>query len=441
MRRQLTRARMLAAVLAAATGGVGAGCAGASAPTVTTGAASAGDGERRAARCDGQPERRRRRRTRSSTGPRRTTARRRRPPSAGSGIERGRRCTRRSSGLVSGTTYHYRVVATNPSGTNSGSDMTFTTAKPRRRSRRLARRSSRRLGDARRHGRPEGQGDDVLVPVRADRELRPAEPGDPAGVGLERGTVHVGGQRPAPGTTYHYRLVAMSADGTAASADATFSTTGNQATPGGPLPVVSESAAVGLTTSSVQLNGAINPEGPTTSWYFQYGLSGYYGVQTSPQTMSGLGARPVNATVSGLQSGTTYHFRLVAVSANGLYVGPDHTFTTKQAGRAHPRMLSLRASVHRRNGAVRLVIAGSLGLPGTVPAASGCTGRGRDRDQGAVSDDPAAPRVPALQLQLPADRERLGRARSRHASRLGISGRFEGNAMLRRDDARRSVRV
>lgn len=34
------------------------------------------------------------------------------------------------SGLAPGTTYHYRVVATNPSGTVNGADMTFTTAAP-----------------------------------------------------------------------------------------------------------------------------------------------------------------------------------------------------------------------------------------------------------------------------------------------------------------------
>lgn len=34
------------------------------------------------------------------------------------------------SGLKGGTTYHYRIVATNPSGTTYGADMTFTTAKP-----------------------------------------------------------------------------------------------------------------------------------------------------------------------------------------------------------------------------------------------------------------------------------------------------------------------
>src|SRR6476620_5760261 len=33
-------------------------------------------------------------------------------------------------GLTQGTTYHYRAVATNPSGTVHGSDATFTTATP-----------------------------------------------------------------------------------------------------------------------------------------------------------------------------------------------------------------------------------------------------------------------------------------------------------------------
>ena len=88
----------------------------------------------------------------------------------------------------------------------------------------------------------------------------------------------------------------------------------------------------------MQLNGAVNPEGPTTTWYFQYGLTAFSGTQTSPATLSGLGARAVNAQLSGLQSNSTYHFRLVAYSANGLYVGPDRTFTT------NPRRACARAA-------------------------------------------------------------------------------------------------
>ena len=261
-----------------------------------------------------------------------------------------------------------------------------------------------------------------------------------AGSGSSNVTVHASLIGLVAGTAYHFRLVATSSDGTTVSPDASFSTTGDQPTPGGPLPVVSETAAANVTTNSVQLNGAINPEGPRTTWYFQYGLTAYYGTQSSPQTMSGLGARPVNTTLYGLQSGTTYHFRLVAVSANGLYVGPDHTFTTTRASRSRPRTLFVRTYVHHHHGAVRLVISGYLGLPGTVPPSSGCAGAVSveiKRGNAVIWLHRTFLRSNCT-YKLTANVSSRALARS---SRLGIVDRFEGNAMLLPTTTQRTLHV
>jgi hypothetical protein len=232
----------------------------------------------------------------------------------------------------------------------------------------------------------------------------------------------------------------MSSDGSSASSDGTFSTTGNPPNQSGPMPVVSQAAAAQVTTHSAQLNGAVNPRGPRTTWYFEYGQSAFYGVQTQPQSMTGFGARPVNATLSGLQSATTYHFRLVAYSANGLYVGPDHTFTTMSVTRAHLRTLALRTYVYHHRANVALVVSGWVALPSMVPASRGCTG------------------AVAVQIRrgyymiwfhrtflrsnctyrLTADVSYGTLAR---ATRLGILGRFEGNQTLYPASTQRSVRV
>jgi hypothetical protein len=261
-----------------------------------------------------------------------------------------------------------------------------------------------------------------------------------AGSGSSSVNVHASLSNLQSGTTYHYRLVATSSDGSVASSDGTFSTTGNPPTSNGPLPVVSSVGSANVTSHTVQLNGAVNPQGPRTTWYFQYGPTGYYGTQSSPQSMSGFGARPVDTTLSGLQSGTTYHFRLVAYSAHGLYVGLDHTFTTMTVTRAHPRGLFLRTYAHHRGGYMNLVLSGSVGLPGAVPASRGCSGavaveikRGHYTiwfNRAYVRSNCSYGVSVNLSYRTIA-----------HSSRLGVFERFEGNSMLYPMSTQQSVRV
>ncbi len=79
----------------------------------------------------------------------------------------------------------------------------------------------------------------------------------------------------------------------------------------------------------MRLAGSVNPNGQTTSWYFEYGTSTSYGARTAARN-AGSGARPVNVSSSpgGLRRATTYHYRLVAVNASGTGLGSDRTFRT-----------------------------------------------------------------------------------------------------------------
>ena len=122
-------------------------------------------------------------------------------------------------------------------------------------------------------------------------------------------------------TTYHYRLVAVSSAGTTLGADQTFTTT----TP----PAVTTGNTTKVTRSSARLNGTVNPEGQATTYYFRYGTTTSYGLQTSPASAgSGKGLVGVNATVSGLTANTVYHYQLVAQNAGGTSFGTDQTATT-----------------------------------------------------------------------------------------------------------------
>lgn len=343
-------------------------------------------------------------------------------------------------GLTSGTTYHYRIVATSPGGTTPGADQSFTTnQRPpsvSASSPSLVTTNSATLA---------GSVDPNGKPTTYSFQYGPTtgyglqSPATSAGSGTASVNVHASLSGLTSGTAYHYRLVATSADGTGASPDGTFTTTGDQPAPGGALPVVSGTSVANVTTSSAQLNGAVNPQGPTTTWYFQYGLSGYYGLQSSPSSTSGLGPRPVSAQLGGLQSSTTYHFRLVAYSANGLYVGPDHTFTTATVTRTRPALV-LRANVHRRRGSVALLISGSLRLPSAVATSGGCRGAVavEIRRGGTTIALHRAFLRSNCSYQLTAY---ISAARLHRASRLGVFERFEGNQVLLPATTQRSVRI
>jgi phosphodiesterase/alkaline phosphatase D-like protein len=201
------------------------------------------------------------------------------------------------SGLVSNSTYHFRIVATSPAGTTAGTDATFTTSKAPP----TATTSSPSLvtsSSAVVNGTlgPNGKTTTYVVQYGPTTSYGLQTAATAAGSGTTNVAVHATLSGLRAGTTYHYRLLATNADATTPSADATLETTGTRAAPSGPLPAVSEATAVGISAHAVQLNGAINPQGPTTQWYFDFGLSANYGLQTATQTISGL--RPYGLPVA-----------------------------------------------------------------------------------------------------------------------------------------------
>jgi hypothetical protein len=93
-------------------------------------------------------------------------------------------------------------------------------------------------------------------------------------------------------------------------------------------PGATTNAASGVQQTQATLNGTVNPKGTDTHYYFQYGKTTEYGSSTS-STDAGSGTSSLleSATVTGLQPGTTYHYRLVATSEGGTVYGSDQTFT------------------------------------------------------------------------------------------------------------------
>jgi hypothetical protein len=94
-------------------------------------------------------------------------------------------------------------------------------------------------------------------------------------------------------------------------------------------PVVTTRSANGLSPAAATLNGTVNPNGVSTTAYFQYGTDASYGATTAPQSMgSTTSDTPLSMAVSGLSCGTTYHFRAVGTNAGASGNGSDMTFTT-----------------------------------------------------------------------------------------------------------------
>jgi CSLREA domain-containing protein len=94
------------------------------------------------------------------------------------------------------------------------------------------------------------------------------------------------------------------------------------------LPAVAASAASAISTTSAKLSGSVTANSVAATVVFQFGTSSSYGQTAAATTAIGLTAQPEWAALSGLTPGTTYHFRLVATSADGTSSSPDQTFTT-----------------------------------------------------------------------------------------------------------------
>lgn len=115
-------------------------------------------------------------------------------------------------------------------------------------------------------------------------------------------------------------------------------------------PTVATGARSGVTDSSAVLHGTVNPNGSATTYYFQWGLTTAYGLQSAERSAGhGTSSKAVKTTASGLIPGTVYHYRLVATNGAGTTVGTDRTFTT--AGNPPPGVSTGPATQIAKNSA------------------------------------------------------------------------------------------
>ena len=95
-----------------------------------------------------------------------------------------------------------------------------------------------------------------------------------------------------------------------------------------PTPLIG--VASEITTTTATLKGTVNAaEELVTSCHLEYGTSLTYGsFKACSPTPAGAEPVAVSANVSGLTSGTTYHFRIAVTTGAGTFHSSDATFTT-----------------------------------------------------------------------------------------------------------------
>ncbi|HXB63409.1 MAG TPA: hypothetical protein VNV42_00895 [Solirubrobacteraceae bacterium] len=241
------------------------------------------------------------------------------------------------SGLTPGTTYDYRLMAGNAKGANRGLSATLTTVAvvPK-----LQTEAASGIEQpvpetivATLHGSLEPHEADTNYyfeygETEAYGSVSPALPGADAGEASKVETVQtqISGLRAA--TTYHFRLVGVNSFGVQRGADLGFSTPAREFSP----PAVGVLPATDVSQFAATLNGTLVTHEALVDYRFEYGTTTAYGsLAPVPDGDTSLTSETVTIAqpVSGLQAGTTYHYRIVASSPGATEVkGPDETFTT-----------------------------------------------------------------------------------------------------------------
>lgn len=229
--------------------------------------------------------------------------------------------------LTPGTTFHFRVVAVNVSGTTYGDDLAFATAAAAPTVVTLAPSGVTSTG-ATLNGTVNAQNSATTVTFEYGATTAygtTVTAAESPVSGLLSTAVSAAIAGLTGGSTYHYRVVGQNAGGTGNGEDQTFVA--------GLPPAVTTNAATAVGLTGATLNGVVDANGSSTDASFEYGLTTAYGrvIPASPSPVTGSGGTAVAGSLTGLLPSATYHFRAAGENASGVTFGGDQTFTTSSA--------------------------------------------------------------------------------------------------------------
>jgi NHL repeat-containing protein len=150
-----------------------------------------------------------------------------------------------------------------------------------------------------------------------------------------------------PSTTYRFRLTgtnefeyAGEKEGGAAEYDEPTAEEGTFTTGEAPVPTVATLAAGNVGPTSATLSGSVNPNGSPTSYTFELGVdrgsATEYGTVLSASAGKGRAPMEVAFTVTSLQPGTAYRYRITARDGYASESGESVAFTTTSPGSGPP---------------------------------------------------------------------------------------------------------
>ncbi|MFH1230469.1 MAG: hypothetical protein V1709_03125 [Planctomycetota bacterium] len=241
------------------------------------------------------------------------------------------------SGLLSETTYHFKLAVASSAGTSYGVDKSFKTAKP--------------ISLPAQVTSPNPADEASNVSFNPSLSWASASGASsynvyfgtttplviPAQAGIQTTSYNSGTL--SYSTTYYWRIDSKNSIGTTPGILWSFTTQPPQP------PTCTTNAATNVTTNSATLNGTVNPNGIDTNAYFQWGQTIppielgaipilYQSTTTSQSIGNGISPISVSANISSLSISTIYNFRIVATNAGGTTNGNNLIFTTGNPGAA-----------------------------------------------------------------------------------------------------------
>jgi hypothetical protein len=143
-------------------------------------------------------------------------------------------------------------------------------------------------------------------------------------------------------------------------------------------PLVSTGGTSGLSEVAARIEGSVNPDQTTlSSCRFQYGASAAYGEEAPCSSFPTVGLAPVSVStpLTGLASGTTYHYRALASNAVDTSYGEDKTFVTVSSQQSTTQSTTTSSSTPTTTSTSATVVTGSSRPQAIEEVLLGCSKR------------------------------------------------------------------